>query len=88
MCINSNQLLFCTTKFDNICFNHIAECIQIRSKCNWYEHGEILSESFVNLEKQLSLQNTTKTLIINHTEATDQICILDHMKDFYETFFG
>ena len=45
-------------------------------------------QNLVNLEKQLSLQNTTKTLIINHTEATDQICILDHMKDFYETFFG
>ena len=45
-------------------------------------------QNLVNLEKQLSLQNTTKTLIINHTEATDQICILDHMKDFFETFFG
>ena len=45
-------------------------------------------QNLVNLEKQLSLQNTTKTLIINQTEATDQICILDHMKDFYETFFG
>ena len=33
------------------------------------------------------MENTTKILIIHDTEGTDQICILDQMKDFYETLF-
>ena len=31
------------------------------------------------------MKNKATIIIINGTEATDQICILDHIKDFYET---
>ena len=33
------------------------------------------------------MQNTIKKLIIDDTEVTDQTCILNHIKDFYEAFF-
>ena len=39
-------------------YNHIAEGIRIRSKCNWYEHGEKSTILLKNLEKQRSAQNT------------------------------
>ena len=32
-------------------YDRIAEGIRIRSKCNWYEHGEKLTKFFLNLEK-------------------------------------
>ena len=41
----------------------------------------------LNLEKQRGAQNTIKKLIIDDTEVTDQACIPNHIKDFYETFF-
>ena len=41
---------------------------------------------FFNLEKQQGAQNTIKKLIIDDTEVTDQACILNQIKDFYETF--
>ena len=68
-------------------YDHIAEGIRIRSKCDWYEHGEKSTIFFENLEKQRGVQNTIKKLIIDDTEVTDQTCILNHIKDFYEALF-
>ena len=68
-------------------YDHIAEGIRIRSKCDWYEHGEKSTSFFLNLEKQRGTQNAIKKLIIDDTEVTDQICILNHIKDFYEALF-
>ena len=33
-------------------YDHTAEDTRIRSKCDWYEHGEKSTEFFLNLEKQ------------------------------------
>ena len=44
-----------------------------------------LQKYFLNFEKQQGMKNKATIIIINGTEATDQICILDHIKDFYET---
>ena len=74
------------TELDAI-YDHIAEGIRIRSKCNWYEHGKKLTKFFYNLEKQQGAQNTIKKLIIGDTEVTDQTCILNHIKNFYEALF-
>ena len=73
-------------KLDEI-YDHIAEDIRIRSKCDWYEHEEKLTNFFLNLEKQRSVQNTIKKLIIDDTEVIDQTCLLNHIKDFYEALF-
>ena len=56
-------------------------------KCDWYEHGQKSTIFFLNLEKQQGAQNTIKKLIIDDTEVTDQTCILNHIKDFYEALY-
>ena len=67
-------------------YDHIAEGFRIRTKCDWYEHGEKSAILFLNLENQ-GVQNAIKKLIIDDTEVTDQICILNYIKDFYEALF-
>ena len=42
---------------------------------------------FLNSEKRRGAQNTIKKVIIDDTEITDQTCILNHIKDFYEALF-
>ena len=44
-----------------------------------------LQKYFLNFEKQQGMKNKATIIIINGTEATDQICILDHIKNSYET---
>ena len=68
-------------------YDQIAEGIRNRSKCDWYEHGEKSTNFLSNLEKRQGAQNAIKKLIIDETEVTDQTCILNHTKDFYETLF-
>ena len=50
-------------KFDEI-YDHFSEGIRIRSKCDWYEHGEKSTKLFLNLEKQWGSQNTIKNLLL------------------------
>ena len=38
-------------------YDHIADGIKIRSKCEWYEHGEKSTKFFLNLEKKQVVQN-------------------------------
>ena len=47
-----NQCLYdkCKGDLQEIYYN-IAEGIHIRSRCQWYEEGEISSKFFLNLEK-------------------------------------
>ena len=59
-------------------YDHIAEGIKIRSKCNWYEQGKKSTQFFLNLEKQWGTESAIKKLIIDDTEVTDQTCIINH----------
>ena len=68
-------------------YDHIAEGIRIRSKCDWYEHGEKSTKFFLKLEKQRGSQNTIKKLVIGDKEIADQTHILEHIREFYETLF-
>ena len=52
-------------------YDHIAEGIRIRSKCDWYEHGEKSTKFFLNLEKQRGSQNAIKILFIDDKEITE-----------------
>ena len=42
----------------NETYHLTAEGTRIRSKCDWYEHGEKPTNVFLNLEKQRGSQNT------------------------------
>ena len=33
-------------------YDHITDSIRIKSKCEWYEHGEKSTKFFLNLEKK------------------------------------
>ena len=68
-------------------YDHIAEGIRIRSKCNWYEHGEKSRKFFLNLDKQRGPQNSIKKLVIDNKEMTEQTHILEHIREFSETLF-
>ena len=46
-------------------YDHIAEGIRIRSKCDWYWQGEKSTKLFLNLEKQQGNQNRIRKLILN-----------------------
>ena len=49
-------------------YDHIAEGIRIRSKCDWYEHGEKSTKFFLDLEKKPGNQNQIRKLIIDEKE--------------------
>ena len=69
-------------------YDHIAEGIRIRSKCDWYKHGQKSTNFFLNLEKQRGSQNTIKKLVIDDKEITEQTHILEHIREFYKTLFN
>ena len=68
-------------------YDHIAEGIRLRSKCDWYEQGEKSTKFFLNLEKQRGNQNRIRKLIVNQKEINNETEILNRIKLFYETLF-
>ena len=68
-------------------YDHIAEGIRIRSKCDWYEHGEKSTKFFLNLEKKRGNQNQIRKLIIDEKEIDGDVEIFKKFGSFYETLF-
>ena len=68
-------------------YDHIAEGVRLRSKCDWYEQGEKSTKFFLNLEKQRGNQNRIRKLIANEKEINSETEILNQIKLFYETLF-
>ena len=46
-------------------YDHIAEGIKIRSKCDWYKYGEKSTKFFLIFEKKRGDQNQIRQLIID-----------------------
>ena len=61
-------------------YDHIAEGMRIRSKCDWYEHGKKSTIFFFNLKKQRGSQNTIKKLVIDDKEITEQTHIPEQQR--------
>ena len=74
------------SELDSI-YDHIAESIRIRSKCDWYEHGEKFTKFFLNLEKKCGDKNQIRKLIIDEKEIDGDVEILKKIESFYETPF-
>ena len=51
-------------------YDHIAEGVRLRRKCDWYEQDEKSTKFFLNLEKQQGNQNRIRKLIVNEKEIT------------------
>ena len=52
-------------------YDHIAQAVRIRSKCDWYQQGE-KSTKFYNLEKPQDNQNRIRKLIVNKKEINNE----------------
>ena len=46
--------------------------IRIRSKCDWYEHGEKSPKFFLNLEKPRVVQNQIRNILVGNIEVIYQ----------------
>ena len=68
-------------------YDHVAEGVRLRSKCDWYEQGEKSTKFFLNLEKQQDNQSRIRKLIVNEKERNNETEILNQIKLFYETLF-
>ena len=68
-------------------YNHIAEGVRLRSKCDLYELGEKSTNFFLNLEKQRGNQNRIRKLIVNENEINNETETLNQIKLFFETLF-
>ena len=68
-------------------YDHIAEGVRLKSKCDWYEQGEKSTKFLLNLEKQQGNQNRIQKLIVNEKEINNETEILNEMKLFYQTLF-
>ena len=55
------EYIDCRNKLDKI-YEQKINGIRIRSKCDWYEHGEKTSKFFLNLEKTGCTQSTFEIL--------------------------
>ena len=66
-------------------YDHIAEGVRLRSKCDWYVQGT--TKFILNLEKQRGNQNRIRKLIVNEKEINNETEILNQIKRFYETLF-
>ena len=72
----------CKQQLDKI-YEKKAKGIKIRSKCNWYEHGEKSTKFFLNLEKYRTIQSQIHSVFINQDEITDQDEIDKQIFSFY-----
>ena len=52
-------------------YDYIADGIKIKSKCEWYEHGEKSTKFFLDLDKKRGVQNRVRKLIVKDKEITD-----------------
>ena len=74
-------------KLDKI-YQEKTNGIRIRSKCNWYEHGEKSSKLFLNLEKSRAIQNQIRNVLIDNIEMNNQKDINKELYLYYKNLFN
>ena len=70
-------------------YNYITEGIILRSKVDWYEHGEKSSKYFLNLEKRNKAKSHLRKIVIDDSfnETTDPGEILYNLRNFYSSLY-
>ena len=74
-------------KLDEI-YQEKTNGIKIRSKCDWYEHGEKSSKFFLNLEKSRAVQNQIRNILIGNIEVNNQEDINNELYLYYKNLFN
>ena len=69
-------------------YNYVTQGIIIRSKVDWYEHGEKSSKYCLNLEKRNKPKShIRKILNSNFVELSEPETVLSSIKSFYSTLY-
>ena len=76
----------CKTQLEQI-YKIKANGIKIRSKCEWYKHGEKSSKFFLNLEKSRAIQGQVRAVIYNNKETNDETEINNHIYSFFNYLY-
>ena len=84
----NRKLLYnhCKNDWESI-YDYNTDDIKVKSKCEWYEHGENSTKLFLNLEKKRDIRDRVQKLIVKEKETTDPKEISKNIKVFYETLF-
>ena len=81
----------CKLELENI-YDKKAEGAKLRSKCEWYQHGEKPTKFFLNLEKQKAINATVRHLIDDDKDITElkkiNACICKFYKSLFEKHFS
>ena len=81
-----NGYNLCKLELKN-CMIQKTEGATIRSKCEWYHHGEKPTKFFLNLEKQKAINTTVRHLIDDGKDITDLKEINACICKFYKNLF-
>ena len=69
-------------------YSYITEGIIMRSKTDWYEHGEKSTKYFLNLEKRNKAKLHIRKIITDDLrETSDPEIIMSNLKKFYGTLY-
>ena len=85
--VNNPEYTETNEKLDKI-YQEKTNGIRIRSKCNWYEHGEKSSIFFLNLEKSRAVQNQIRNILIDNIEINNQKDINNELYLYYKNLFN
>ena len=85
--INDPKYTETNEKLDKI-YQEKINGFSIRSKCNWYEHGEKSSKIFLSLEKSHAVQNQIRNILLGNTEVDDQKYINNELYSYYKNLFN
>ena len=85
--VNNPEYIETYEKLDKI-YQEKTNGIRIRSKCNWYEHGEKSSKFFLNLEKSRAVQNQIRNVLIDNIEINNQKDINKELYLYYKNLFN
>ena len=84
--MNNHEHNDCKTQLEQI-HKIKTNGIKIRSKCEWYEHGEKSSKFFLNPEKSCAIQGQVRTVIYNDKETNDETEINNHIYSFFSYLY-
>ena len=77
----------CKSELDGL-YDYITAGAILRSKCNWYEHGEKSSRYFLTLEKRNKAKSHVRALLTESgNECTEPSQIMTKVKDFYSNLY-
>ena len=69
-------------------YDYITECIILRSKASWYEHGEKSTQYFLNLKKRNKAKSHLRRIFIaENVETTNPDQLMSSLKSFYSTLY-